>query len=76
MFKNYLGRLPQGMSNHPLLKYFIQLTLPVLTMCSLFEHTNYIMTKKQWNVISTLVLAVRSVKELLLHSTLKKSRLN
>lgn len=63
MFKNYLGRLPQGMYNHPLLKYFIQLTLPVLTMCSLFEHTNYIMTKKQWNVISTLVLDVRSVKE-------------
>ena len=63
MFKNYLGRLPQGMSNHPLLKSFIQLILPVLTMCSLFEHTNYIMTKKQWNVISTLVLAARSVKE-------------
>ena len=71
MFKNYLGRLPQGMSNHPLLKYFIQLILPVLTMCSLFEHTNYIMTKKQWNIISTLVLNARSVKEVFLQDTLK-----
>jgi hypothetical protein len=71
VFKNYLGRLPQGMSNHPLLKYFIQLILPVLTMCSLFEHTNYIMTKKQWNVISTLVLFARSVKEVFLQDTLK-----
>jgi hypothetical protein len=59
------------MSNHPLLKYFIQLILPVLTMCSLFEHTNYIMTKKQWNVISTLVLFARSVKEVFLQDTLK-----
>ena len=72
MFKNYLGRLPQGMNNHPLLKCFIKLILPVLTMRSLFEHISHSMTKKQWDVTSTLVLAARSIKEVTLQATLKK----
>jgi hypothetical protein len=64
------------MSNHPLLKCFIKLILPVLTMRSSFEHISHSMTKKQWDVTSTLVLAARSIKEVMLQATLKKSRLN
>jgi hypothetical protein len=63
MFMNYLGRLPQGMNNHPLLKCFIKLILQVFTMSSSFERISRSMTKKQRDVTSTLVLAARSVKE-------------
>ncbi len=60
------------MSNHPLLKCFIKLILPVLTMRSSFEQISHSMTKKQWDVTSTLVLAARSIKEVTLQATLKK----
>ena len=59
------------MNNHPLLKCFIKLILPVLTMRSSFERISRSMTKKQRDVTSTLVLAARSVKEVLLQATLK-----
>ena len=60
------------MSNHPLLKCFIKLILPVLTMRSSFEQISHSMTKKQWDVTSTLVLDARSIKEVTLQATLKK----
>jgi hypothetical protein len=63
MFKNYLGRLPQGMNNHSLLKCFIKLILQVFKMRSSFERISRSMTKKQRDVTSTLALAARSVKE-------------